>query len=66
MQQADFEKEFAKFGLIVGAHLLGQKFLCGCGIFLCLHLMPLRQSRDLAVGEMVNQVVGDRQQVGLL
>src|SRR5579863_5547488 len=66
IQQADFEKQLAEFGLVVGAHLLGQKLLCGRGVLLYLHLVPLRQSRYLAVGEMANQAVGDRQQVGLL
>jgi hypothetical protein len=28
--------------------------------------VPLRQSRDLAVGEMTDQVVSNRQQVSLL
>ncbi len=66
IQQADFEKELAKFGLIVGGHLLGQKALRGRGILLCLYPVPLRQSRNLAVEEMIDQVVGNRQQVGLL
>src|SRR3984957_5570254 len=66
VQQADFEEELAKFGLVIGAHLLGQKLLCGRGVLLYLHLMPLRQSRDLAIGKMANQVVGNRQQVALL
>ena len=44
-------------------YLLGQKFLCGRRVLLRFYLVPLRQSRDLAVGEMADQVVGDRQQV---
>src|SRR5579862_3977804 len=54
IQQADFEKQLAKFSLVIGAHLLSQKLLCGRGVLLCLYLVPLRQSRDLAVGEMAN------------
>ena len=66
IQQADFQKQLAEFGLVICADLLGQKFLCGRRVLLRLYLVPLRQSRDLAVGEMADQVVGDRQQVGLL
>ena len=66
IQQADFQNQFSKFGLIIRAYLLGQKFLCGRRVLLCLYLVPLRQSRDLAVGKMTDQVVGNRQQVGLL
>ena len=65
IQQADFEKQLAEFGLVVGAYLFGQKFLCGRRVLLRLYLVPLRQSRDLAVGEMTDQVVGNRQQVSL-
>jgi hypothetical protein len=36
------------------AHLLDQKFLCGRRVLLRLYLVPLRQSRDLAVGEMTD------------
>ena len=61
---SDFEKQLAKFGLVVRAHLLGHKLLCGGGVLL-LYLVPLRQSRDLAVREMIDQVVGTRQQIGL-
>jgi hypothetical protein len=50
IQQADFQKQFAEVGLVTGAHFLDQKLLCGRGVLLCLYLMPLRQSRDLAVG----------------
>ncbi len=66
IQQADFQKQLAEFGLVIGAHLLGQKLLRGRRVLLRLYLVPLRQSRNLAVGEMADQVVGDRQQVGLL
>ena len=66
IQQADFEKKLAEFGLVVGAHSLDEKVLSGRRVFLHLYLVPLRQSRDLAVGEMANQVVSDRQQVSLL
>ena len=66
IQQADFQKQLAEFGLVIGAHLLGQKLLRGRRVLLRLYLVPLRQSRDLAVGEMADQVVGNRQQVGLL
>ena len=66
IQQADFQKQLAEFGLVICAHLLGQKLLRGRRVLLRLYLVPLRQSRDLAVGEMADQVVGDRQQVGLL
>jgi hypothetical protein len=66
IQQADFQKQLAEFGLVIGAYLLGQKLLRGRRVLLRLYLVPLRQSRDLAVGEMADQVVGDRQQVGLL
>src|ERR1700733_4539782 len=52
IQQANFQKQFAEFGLVVGSNLLDQKFLCGGRVFLRLYLVPLRQSRDLAVGEM--------------
>ena len=66
IQQADFQKELAEFGLVIRAYLFGQKFLCRRRVLLRLYLVPLRQSRDLAVGEMADQVVGNRQQVGLL
>jgi hypothetical protein len=66
IQQTDFEKQLAKFGLVICAYLFGQKLLCGSGVLLRLYFVPLRQSRNLAVGEMADQVVGDRQQVGLL
>src|SRR5579863_4504474 len=66
IEQADFQNQLAKFGLIIRAYLLGQKFLCGRRVLLRLYLVPLRQSRDLAVGEMTDQVVGNRQQVSLL
>ncbi len=66
IQQGDFDNQLAKFGLVVLAHLLGQKLLRGRRVLLWLYLVPLRQSPDLAVGEMASQVVGDRQQVGLL
>jgi len=60
IEQADFQNHLAKFGLIIRAYLLGQKPLRGRGVLLCLYLVPLRQSRDLAVGEMADQVMGDR------
>jgi hypothetical protein len=66
IQQADFQKQFAEFGLVVGAYLLGQKFLRRRRVLLRLYLVPLRQSRDLAVGEMTDQVVGNRLLVSLL
>jgi hypothetical protein len=46
--------------------LLGQKILCGRGVLLGLYLVPLRQSRNLAVGEMADQLMANREQVGLL
>ena len=52
IQQADFQKQFAEFGLVIFADLLGQKFLRRRRVLLRLYLVPLRQSRDLAVGEM--------------
>jgi len=52
IQQADFQKQLAEFGLFISADLLGQELLRGRRAFLGLYLMPLRQSRDLAVGEM--------------
>ena len=66
IQKADFQKQLAEFRFIIRAYLLDQKFLCGCGVLLCLYLVPLRQIRHLAVGEMADQVVADCQQVGLL
>jgi hypothetical protein len=60
IQQADFQKQLAKLGLIVGAYLLGQKLLRQRRVFLRLYLVPLRQRRDVAVGEMANPVVADR------
>jgi hypothetical protein len=35
--------------------LLGQKLLRRCRVLLRLYLVPFRQSRDLAVGEMTDQ-----------
>src|ERR1035441_282236 len=61
IQQADFQNELAEFGLVVSANLLVQKLVCGLGVLLLLYLVPLRQSRDLAVGETADQVMGDRQ-----
>src|ERR1700693_1479146 len=66
IQKADFQKQLADFGLVVGAYLLVQKILRGRRVFLRFYLMPLRQSRDLAVGEMADQIMSDRSQVGLL
>ena len=66
IEQTDFEKQLAQFGLIIRAYSLGQKLLRGCGVLLCLYFVPLRQSRDLAVGKVADQVVGNREQVGLL
>src|ERR1700733_87153 len=60
IQQTDFQKQFAEFGLVMFTYLLGQKLLCGRGVFFCLYLMPLSQSRNLAVGKMADQVMGDR------
>jgi hypothetical protein len=54
IQKTDFQKQLADFGLIMRAHLLDQKFLCGRRVLLRLYLVPLRQSRDLAVGEMTD------------
>ena len=56
IQQADFQKQLAEFGLVIFTDLLGQKLLRGRGILLGLYLVPLRQSRDLDVGEMADQV----------
>jgi len=66
VQQADFQKQLTEFALVVFADLFGEKFLCDRRVLLCLYLVPLRQSRNLTVGEVANQVVGDCQQVGLL
>ena len=66
IQQADFQKQLGQFRLVIRADLLGEKFLRGRRVFLRLYLVPLRQSRNLAVGEMADQVVCDRQQIGLL
>ena len=66
IQQTDFQKQFANLGLVVGAYLLGQKLRRGGRVLLRLYHVPLRQSRNLAIGEMADQVVGDRQRVGLL
>src|ERR1017187_5563151 len=66
IQQADFQKQLAHFGLVIFAELLDEKFLRGGRILLGLYLVPLCQSRDLVVGEMADQVVCDRQQIGLL
>src|ERR1700678_4066840 len=66
IQQADLQKQLAEFGLVISADLFSQKLLRRRRFLLRLYLMPLRQSRDLAVGEMTDQVFGDRQQVGLL
>jgi hypothetical protein len=57
IRKADFQKQLAQFGFVPGAYLLGQEFLCGRGVFLRLNLVPLRQSRNLAVGKVANQVV---------
>ncbi len=57
IQQADFQKQLAEFGLIVAAHLLGKKFLRRRRVLLRLYLEPLCQSRDLVVREMANQVM---------
>src|SRR4029077_20634268 len=37
IQQADFQKQLAKFPLIIRAYLLGLKFLRGRGVLLCLY-----------------------------
>src|ERR1700723_3057062 len=66
IQQADFQKQLAEFGLVKFADLLGQKFLRRRGVLLRLYLVSLRQSRNLAIREAANQVVGDRQQVSFL
>jgi hypothetical protein len=39
IQQADFQKQLAKLGLVVGAYLLGQKLLRGRRVFLRLYLV---------------------------
>ena len=66
IQQTDFQKQFANLGLVVGAYLLGQNLRRGGGVLLRPYHVPLRQSRNLAIGEMADQVVGDRQRVRLL
>src|SRR5579864_5844998 len=66
IQQADFQKQLAEFGIVKFADLLGQKFLRRSGVLLRLYLVSLRQSRNLAIREVANQVVGDRQQVSFL
>jgi hypothetical protein len=52
IKQADFENQLAKLGLIVCTYLLGKDFLRGRGVLLDLYLVPLRQSRELAVGKV--------------
>jgi hypothetical protein len=54
IQQADLQQRSAKVGLVVAHDLLGQSLLRARRTFFPLHLMPLRQSRDLAlaVGEL--------------
>jgi hypothetical protein len=54
IQQADFQKQFAEFGIVIFADLLGQKFLSRRTVFLSHYLVPLRQSRNLALGEVAN------------
>ena len=54
IQQADFQKQFAELGIVIFADLLGQKFLSRRTVFLSLYLVPLRQSRNLALGEVAN------------
>ena len=66
IQQGDFQKQLAEFGLVIRADLLCQQFLRGIGVLLDLYLVPLRQSRDLAVGQMCDQVLSDDLQVRLL
>ena len=61
IQQADFQKQLAEFGLVVFADLLGQELLRRRRVLLRLCLVPFRQSRDLAVREVSYQVVGDCQ-----
>src|ERR1700733_7769856 len=46
IQKADFEKQLAEIGLLIFAHLLGQKLLRGSRVLFRLYLVPLRQSRD--------------------
>jgi hypothetical protein len=65
-QQADFEKQVAKFGLIVGAARFVRKSCADAESFFSFYLVPLRQGRDLAVGKVAARVVGDCQQVCLL
>jgi len=60
IQQADFQKQLAEFGLVIFADLLGQKLLRRRRVLLRLYLVPLGQSRDLAVGEVADQVVDNR------
>src|ERR1700733_12077511 len=54
IQQTDFQKQFAEFGIVKFADLLGQKFLCRRGVLLRLYLVSLRQSRNLTVREVAN------------
>jgi len=42
IQQADFQKQFAEFGIVIFADLLGQKFLRRRGVLLRFYLVPLR------------------------
>ena len=65
IQQADLQQQSAEVRLVVADDLLRQTLLRARRTFLFLYLVPLRQRRDLAVGEMTDQVVGDRQQVSL-
>src|SRR5208282_4733765 len=52
IQQADFEKQLAQFGLLIFVDSLGQKLLRGLRVLLRLYLVAFRQSRNLTVGEM--------------
>src|ERR1700677_4283005 len=54
IQKANFQKQFAEFGFVICAYLLSQKFLRGRRVLLGLYLVPLGQSRNLAVGEMAD------------
>src|SRR5580704_13533884 len=57
IQQTDFQNQFAKFGLIIPAYLLGQKLMRRRGVLLRLYLVSLRQSRNLTTGKVADEVV---------
>src|ERR1039458_194155 len=46
IEQTDFQKQLAKFGLIILAYFLSQKLLRGRRVLLCLYLLPLRSRRS--------------------